>query len=214
MTSPLAEHWVHVCSQSARTSIIPDGCRDVVLVSRCDRSPEWHWFDLADRVVEVELEAGITLNGFRFLPGTRFSHPGLATELTRTVHDPEAMAALLSGEARRSTRIDEALAALARGRGRVADHARDLGVGERRLHRLIVAETGRPPVFWLRLARMRHAARLLTGGATSAAEVAAACGFSDQAHLCREAGHWFARTPSEIAGSAEIGRQLAAPAWA
>lgn len=213
MTTALAEHWVHVVREPRRTDIVPDGCRDVVLVLRNDRAPCWHWFDLADGSVEVELEADTTLHGFRILPGTRFPRADLDVELSRRVRDPSTMADLLREEARRSHDVTEALASLARGTGRVAEHARDLGIGERRLHRLIVSQTGRPPAFWLRLARVRRAARQLLTGRESMADVALDCGFSDQAHLCRETRRWFARPPGEIAVWAALREQLAAPAW-
>ncbi len=214
MTTALAEHWVHVCREPQRTGIVPDGCRDVVLALRDDAPPQWHWFDLADTTVEVELEVGTTLHGFRFLPGTRFRHPDLDAEISRHAHAPDAMAAVLMEEARRPPEVVEALAALSRGTGRIADHARDLGLGERRLHRLLVTETGRSPVFWLRLARIRRAARLLLAQTSTAAEIAHDCGFADQAHLCRETRRWFARTPGELAVWSDLAGQLAAPAWA
>lgn len=209
----LAEHWTHVCRDSERATVVPDGCQDVILRLRPDAPASWSWFALADRTTTVRLEGGCTLHGFRLLPGTRFRRPDLAGMLAATRLDPTAVEAVLREETDRSPAVAEALSSLAEGRGSVAEHARRSGLSDRSLHRLIATETGRPPVFWLGLARARRSARALAG-AMPLAEIAADHGWSDQAHMSRALRHWFGATPTALAKNIEIARLLEAPAYA
>lgn len=213
MADCLAEHWTHASLATTRATVIPDGCRDAILVLRDDAPPRWRWFDLADHAVTVDLEAGVTLHGFRFLPGTRFEAAAYPA-LERLPADPDTAAALLGETARRCARVGEALDALARGHGRIADHARDLGVGERRLHRLVTAATGRPPLFWLRLARARRTARTLCAAPVDLAGLAVECGYADQAHLTRDMRAWFGLSPRALGAAPALAAQLGAPAFA
>jgi AraC-like DNA-binding protein len=76
------------------------------------------------------------------------------------------------------------VAALARGRG-VAQTAWEVGLSERQLRRRSLAVFGYGPKTLARVLRMRRALGLARGGAPLA-EVAARCGYADQAHLARE----------------------------
>jgi len=70
--------------------------------------------------------------------------------------------------------------------------ARELGCSRRRLHGLVRTETGLSPTQYRRVARFQRARRLLVGQSrggsrtSGLADVAARCGFADQAHLARE----------------------------
>lgn len=70
--------------------------------------------------------------------------------------------------------------------------ADEVGYSRRRLHTLVVAETGLSPTGFRRVARFARARRIITRTARSApgtwrlADVAAAAGYADQAHLTRE----------------------------
>jgi AraC-like DNA-binding protein len=73
------------------------------------------------------------------------------------------------------------------GRLPVADLARELGCSRRHLARHVGEEVGLGPKAFARVLRFRRAADLLADPAgPPPAAVAAACGFSDQAHLTRE----------------------------
>ena len=71
---------------------------------------------------------------------------------------------------------------------------RQLGVSERSLQRLVSAATGRPPLYWKRLARLRRAARAL-GSESPLTALAADHGFADQAHMNLEFQRWMGLTP-------------------
>lgn len=93
-----------------------------------------------------------------------------------------AVAAHRSGAAPRPE-VGRALARLTRG-ARVADVADEVGYSRRRLTSLVRAECGLAPKDWQRIARFESSRRLI--GRRPLAEVAARCGYSDQAHLSRE----------------------------
>ncbi|MGP4109696.1 helix-turn-helix domain-containing protein [Streptomyces sp. 4N509B] len=79
---------------------------------------------------------------------------------------------------------DAAVASLARGRS-VAQTADAVGLSERQLRRRSLAAFGYGPKTLARVLRMRRALALARRG-VALAEVAAACGYADQAHLARE----------------------------
>jgi AraC-like DNA-binding protein len=65
------------------------------------------------------------------------------------------------------------------------------------LQRLLKQQTGRSPVFWLRLARVRRAASRLAHP-RNLAELAYDMGYADQAHMTREFRYWLGATPRQI----------------
>ncbi|TWG97839.1 AraC-like DNA-binding protein [Nocardioides sp. J9] len=87
------------------------------------------------------------------------------------------------GDAAPRAEVAHALARLTAGR-RVAEVADEVGYSRRRLGTLVRAETGLAPKDFQRVARLQHTRGLL--GHRPLAEVAATCGYADQAHLARE----------------------------
>lgn len=87
-------------------------------------------------------------------------------------------------------------AAVTAGETRVAALAQRCGVGRRRLHQVLVRWTGTSPSDYLRQARLHQARQRLDAG-ESLAEVAAACGFADQAHFTRWFRRAFGYTPGD-----------------
>ena len=106
------------------------------------------------------------------------------------------MAGLLAGGGSAAPRaeIGRALARLTRG-VRVAEVADEVGYSRRRLTTLVRAECGVTPKEYQRIARFGGARALL--GRRPLAEVAARCGYSDQAHLSREWSSLAGCTPTE-----------------
>ncbi len=60
------------------------------------------------------------------------------------------------------------------------------GLPPRQLQRIFARETGMPPRSYLRLLRFREAVAGIQGGAPGLADMAAASGYADQAHMTRE----------------------------
>ncbi|TAA07640.1 AraC family transcriptional regulator [Pseudoxanthomonas winnipegensis] len=88
---------------------------------------------------------------------------------------------------------------------RVEDMVRASGLSHRHCIAVFRQATGLAPSQWLRLQRFSHAIDLACGQASSWAEIAASCGFADQAHL--------ANTFRDVAGlTPSAWRRLADPA--
>ena len=88
-----------------------------------------------------------------------------------------------SGDPAPRAEVAHALALLTTG-ARVEDAAAEVGYSRRRLGTLVRAESGLSPKAYQRIARIEAARRVL--GHRPLAEVAASCGYADQAHLTRE----------------------------
>jgi AraC-like DNA-binding protein len=96
---------------------------------------------------------------------------------------------------RAATRIGAA-AELIRRSGGISTAAVQLGLSRRHLHRLFDERLGVSPARYLRLARFAAALPRLHTTA-GLAEVAACCGYFDQAHFCRDFKTFGAMTPTE-----------------
>ncbi len=185
---PILARWTRIVRPGDALTILPDGCRDAILVVAGDQEPRWLLspLDAAPRLFTPTRRARLT--GFRLHPAAQGDTAGLPG----SADDAELALA--------ATRLDpdlaDALDVLAI-RPSVTAAAKSLGCSPRTLQRLCRDRTGQGPLFWRRLARVRRAAR---GLATSLplAEVAADGGFADQAHLTREIARWFGATPQEL----------------
>lgn len=153
------------------------------------------------------IQLALTLAGARALLGLPAAAlAGALTDLDEAVpalghlparlHDAEAwparvalvdraLAGLLRQRAPAGVRseVGHALAELTRG-ARVEDVADEVGYSRRRLSTLVRAESGLTPTDYRRVARFQRTRGLL--GRRPLAEVAADCGYADQAHLTRE----------------------------
>ncbi|RDI66378.1 helix-turn-helix domain-containing protein [Nocardia pseudobrasiliensis] len=86
---------------------------------------------------------------------------------------------------------------VSRGQGRVAALAESCGWSRKRLWARFEAQTGLTPKRFAMLVRFRSAVDGLLAG-RPAAEVAAACGYTDQAHLCRDVAIFTERPPGAL----------------
>ncbi len=109
----------------------------------------------------------------------------------------EMLAAGTAAAAPEDARLMWALLARRRGRISVAELAERSGWSPRRLTALFTAEYGMGPKRAARLFRFDHARRRLETG-HPIAEVAALCGYADQAHLTREVGDFTGHPPAEF----------------
>lgn len=120
--------------------------------------------------------------------------PSLATALRRA---PSAGADPLPTDAVRAL-IGRVQDAVLRGERTVSGLARRCGVSRERIHRVLRRWIGMSPGAYLRAVRLHRARQLVLGGAP-AAEVAAECGFADQAHFTRWFRRTFGYTPGDLA---------------
>jgi AraC-like DNA-binding protein len=181
------------------------------LVFRDAGGPALFWVGPMTRAEAIAAPAPAEYVGLRFAPGVA---PALAGVDARDVLDRDlaeddarlldALAAAGSGGARRALLLAAVAARRARaaapdrlvvaaaaavlragGDVRVAALARAAGVSERTLHRRFLAAVGYGPKRLCRVARL-GAARALAARGLAGADLAAAAGYFDQAHLCHE----------------------------
>ncbi|MCC4245446.1 AraC family transcriptional regulator [Stappia indica] len=194
--------WQHLATAPERAPVLPDGCRDVLVLRPAGATPRvvLTEFDLRPRI--AELAAGTLIEGFRLRPGAGVSPQvlaaiardaaqgegdGAAEILGNALSDPEGEDADVSAAIRVLAGPGESLASVARG----------LGVSPRSLQRRLRDRHLPPPDHWRLLGRARRAAGRLFG-ADPLAEIAAECGFADQAHMTREFVRWFGTSPERL----------------
>lgn len=137
--------------------------------------------DLAGALTDLD-EADVVPRALRELPERLHGTPSWAARVALVDRTLAALAARAGDPAPRAE-VARALGLLTSG-ARVTDVAADVGFSRRRLSSLVQAECGLSPKAFQRVARFEAARRLL--GVRPLAEVATACGYSDQAHLTRE----------------------------
>ncbi len=194
--SVVLEHWQAQVETGHIATILPDGCRDLIF------TPAAGWFitDLAKTCEQVALQPDDSYDGYRLRPGVQMDQAGLLASLSDDMtHD--AILERLQTYVTPAANVTEALSRLSNGADNVAQAAADLGVQTRSLQRLLKQQTGRSPVFWLRLARVRRAASRL-GRPRNLAELAYDLGYADQAHMTREFRSWLGVTPRQISHDA------------
>lgn len=207
--------WRHVVSccweQHAVTGrvqrVLPDGCADLLMFDSGVREV----VGLYDEVAMPVLPAGVRLRGIRLRPeavGAAFGVDA-ATLRNQTVALADIVGARranrLADDARidawiRSVELDRRAAAAVRllaGEQRVEVVSPRIGVSERQLRRLLLAEVGLGPKAYQRIVRLR---RFLTsaerGDGLAAAAVTA--GYCDQAHMTREVVRLCGLTPAAL----------------
>lgn len=205
MTAVL-QKWMHSANERAEELVLPDGCRDIIRIGYEDGKREWRVTELQSSPEVVKLSPGAELIGYRLRPGSSIS-PDILSALK---HGAEISESDITSEVSDETRAADAIRSLSAATS-VEKAAKMSGVSLRSLHRRLVQETGKSPVFWLRLARARRAAQ---DALSPFIEVAADHGYADQAHMAREFRHWFGLSPRALRSNAMVQRQLAQPALA
>ncbi|MBL4603452.1 MAG: helix-turn-helix transcriptional regulator [Emcibacteraceae bacterium] len=205
MHDVIIDKWTSFSPIAQEITVIPDGCRDLIMREDVGVAPVWSVSPLFDQSQLITTHSGTKYLGFRMKAGVRIDEHGLL-ELIRSEKTID-INSFLGDFARYDTNVDEVLLCLASDIKTVDDAARQLGVKIRTLQRLLMSNTERPPSYWLMLARARKtAADILRTNDNS--DIAYKHGYSDQAHLCRDIKRWFNKTPSELKRSTNISAQL------
>jgi methylphosphotriester-DNA--protein-cysteine methyltransferase len=203
--------------------ILPDGSLD--LVWALGASPSSIAYGTTTRPRDAALAEGALYFGVRFRPGTAHRFLDLIDLAQLTDRDApcalrhdrdlaarlaeaqrfEARVALIAAQFDRlaaeadAADLSEAAARMIAAHGgqvRIEDLAGKLGVTRRHLERECRRDLGLSPKMLARITRFRRAASLLSGGAVcSGADLAAAGGYVDQAHLIREFQEFAGTTP-------------------
>ena len=217
--------WQFDTTDSTPTTVLPDGCSDLILHIDARGQSDWRISALADAEMVVPGRAGEQWLGFRLVPGTRIDASALLRSAQAIWQDwqqaqhragrpsfslagagttaPETLLLeTIDQHTRADPRAQEALRALAHCRT-VGAAAHSLGVSERSLERLTDRSTGQTPRFWRALARVRSAA-LALGTTQPLAEIAADHGYADQAHFSRDCLRWLGQTPASLRGTPQL----------
>ena len=203
---PILETWSYTAGKTHVFSVMPDGCRDLIIKREPGRPQRLFVSRLMSTPEKIFVQKGATYLGVRLKPGAV-----ITAHLFETFPQPDSMQGLTEWACNSvvmTVDVSEMMRCLAVA-ATPATAASDLGVSLRTLQRHTVKTTGRTPGFWRRLARARRAARCILSGARLH-ETAHECLFSDQAHMTRELKSWFAMTPGELASSRNNKNH---PAW-
>lgn len=213
---PTVDVWQHHARSAHTTTVVPDGCCDLIWHALPGQAPRWFVTDLAEHRYDVPGTVGERYWGFRMQPGTCIERARLlAAVAARPDGDAADVLPILHDCIRLDAPVHDALLALADSAS-VALAARALGVSERSLQRVVSSGTGAPPAYWKRLARVRRAARSLAQAphhAPTLAETAADWGYVDQAHMTREFRRWLGTTPAALRGQPALQAALAATGY-
>jgi len=215
--TPILERWTYRSPESTLRSIVPDGCQDLIHWSVPGEMPRWSLSRLQDGILTAGIPQGAELVGYRFAPGAELSGAELsAAALQSLLHDrsddPDFTIARVADAVVCDPQVTDALSAVAALPLSVEATAGALGVSRRTLERLLLRHTGKPPVFWSQLARVRAAARAVVTG-QSQAELAYQAGYSDQAHMSRAVRRWFGVSPTELLHRPDLTEQLYVPGY-
>ncbi len=100
--------------------------------------------------------------------------------------------------------VAPSLVALERPRAEVGSVARELGLSHRRFIELFSEDVGMTPKRYARARRFQRALAMAKGSSAPGwTEIALACGYFDQAHLCREWVELTGVSPSKFAASSD-----------
>lgn len=225
----VAAYWALDGATHAPRRVLPDGCADLICDFSAGKLCAF-WVGTMTRPLVVVADGPQDLFGIRFAPGGLFPWLGVPLrELTdRRVELPallprhwrpplQALADERDFDAR-CQRVESSLLAAwpdwygmdiaaALGTFAAAEAGWDVrtlsrrsGLGVRTLERRCLESLGVSPRQHLRFLRFERARTLLESGTLRAADIALACGYSDQAHFVREFARFTGVTPGRWRG--------------
>ncbi|MEO9896123.1 MAG: AraC family transcriptional regulator [Paracoccaceae bacterium] len=189
----LYHRWEYSVAADETAVVQPDGCRDLILVSRQDEPDTIRMTDWDNQPYAVHLQAGTKMVGYRLCPGTTIA----STVLTNEKLSPDTLEEMIQSEATGNSEIFELIDALARSNSTVEQVARQSGRTARTLQRQFRDLSLPSPDFWRLLGRARRAVKALPCR-VPLAEIAHEYGYCDQAHMTREFVRWFGSSPSRL----------------
>lgn len=212
----ILESWQYTVQTASQGVVLPDGCRDLILVATPGQAPRWMVSSLDDTVRTIDRLAGQRFWGYRLHPGALVDEAALL----RAIHDGRPRdghdaLVLVDALVRIDSRVVDALHSLQHSAS-VDAAACQLGVSQRSLQRVVTTATGRAPGYWKALARVRRVAQALASPAAdgpSLAQLAADHGYADQAHMSRAFRRWFGCTPSGLQASPRLRELVSASGY-
>lgn len=212
VTSSILAQWEFTAHSDHPSTIIPDGCRDLLFWSTPGKAPRWTITSLDTNPYTVSLQPGTYIKGYRLKPGTSIV-PCQLLETVQSLKDTQAdIVDRIGCHTLLFAPVKEALNCLTSGVYEANQAASQLGISLRTLQRLLIKHTGRTPAAWASLARVRKTARA-THYCTNLADLAFNSGYADQSHMTREFQHWLGVSPAKLAQKTEILNQLSQPGY-
>ena len=200
VSDTLLESWQFQAKACRDVYVMPDGCRDLIYVQSGSQKPRWFISQLDDVAGKVDMTKGDIYYGFRLKPGVLVDVPAILSGVDGLEPDRQQVFDTIEQFTHGQQRLSEILTSLGSDKAGVAHTAHEFGVSVRTLQRSVVSLTGKTPVFWQQLARIRRAARQI-GQGNELSQVAYDTGFADQAHMTRQFVRWFQQSPVEWRGS-------------
>jgi len=197
MTTSILDIWQSAPNLDTTAIVVPDGCRDLIVRKTPGEKPYWFLSSLDYQTYEVSIQAGVFMQGLRLKPGTRIDEEQLLASVQHQDLELAELYCRIDSYSRQLPVLIEVLDCLASDVVSVAAAAKELGMSQRTLQRLMMRETGRSPTYWLQLARIRRAARA-TRKNVPFADIALEHGYADQAHMSREFRRWLNVTPCKL----------------
>ena len=197
MIPTLLDVWQSAANTDTTAIVVPDGCRDLIVRKTPGEKPYWFLSSLDDHTYEVSIQAGVFMQGLRLKPGTRVDEEQLLASVQHQDLELNALYCRVDSYSHQLPTVIEALECLASDVGSVVVAAKQLGMSERTLQRLMMSETGRSPTYWVQLARIRGAAGAMRES-LPLVEIAFMYGYADQAHMSREFRRWLNISPTRL----------------
>lgn len=185
--------WEFQAREDTPVTVLPDGCRDVLILSAPGRTAQTLLTEWDTGPRQVLVARGTSIRAYRLQPGTVLSEDALSAISAA----PEEAGPALQDADERASEISSLISLLAAPSASLDSAARQAGVSGRTLQRHFRTLKLPPPDFWRQLGRARAAAMALATPAP-VAEVAAMAGYSDQAHMTRAFGRWFGMSPARL----------------
>lgn len=185
--------WEFQAREDTPVTVLPDGCRDVLILSAPGRKAQTLLTEWDTGPRQVLVARGTSIRAYRLRPGTLLSEDALSAISAA----PEEAGPALQDADERASEIASLISLLAAPFASLDSAARQAGVSGRTLQRHFRTLKLPPPDFWRQLGRARAAAMVLATP-TPVAEVAAMAGYSDQAHMTRAFGRWFGMSPARL----------------
>lgn len=198
--------WSSRATAPCAFTLLPDGCRDIVVTTAADGACSVDLTDLDFQPRRVALTPGAELVGFRIKPGLCIDKDALSD-----VRRAADVRGLIADAAATQSEVPAAIATLASGAQSPTQVANHLGVSLRSLQRQFRKLGLPPPDFWRVLGRARRAATALAED-LPLADIAGVHGFADQAHMTRDCRAWLGHAPGQIRCDSALAAQLAQPA--
>lgn len=185
--------WEHEVASDSQAVVLPDGCRDILLVEDACSDPTIKTTTWDDRARTVRLVKGQQLSGFRLCPGLAVNDDDIAG----LDADKNSISSFIEYLAELNRESIDLVHEVANHQASMQSVARTAGVSTRTLQRRFKKLDLPKPEYWRLLSRARLAANALTHR-VPLVDIAFAHGYSDQSHMTRDFTRWFGLSPAQL----------------